>query len=54
MVNEQQTDGDVLNVSLHDAALLEEVELTTTLIIAASDTEKDRLDEDAVDRLLGL
>jgi hypothetical protein len=44
---------DQLNVPLEDAELLAEVELTTNLIIAASEAEA-RLSQDEVDRLLGL
>ena len=44
---------DQLDVPLEDSELLAEVELTTNLIIAA--TESDcRLPQDEVDRLLGL
>jgi hypothetical protein len=46
---------DQLNVPLVDAELLEEVELTTNLIIAASEAEPDgALPQSAIDRLLGL
>lgn len=44
---------DQLNVPLEDSELLAEVELTTNLIIAASESES-RLDQDQVDRLLGI
>ena len=44
---------DQLNVPLEDAELLAEVELTTNLIIAASESEAT-LDQDEVDRLLGV
>ena len=44
---------DQLNVPLEDAELLAEVELTTNLIIAASETDT-ALSQDEVDRLLGL
>jgi hypothetical protein len=44
---------DQLNVPLEDAELLAEVELTTNLIIAASESESS-LPQDQVDRLLGL
>jgi hypothetical protein len=44
---------DQLNVPLEDAELLAEVELTTNLIIAASESETS-LPQDEVDRLLGL
>ena len=45
--------GDQLNVPLEDAELLAEVELTTNLIIAASEADA-RLPQDEVDRLLGV
>ena len=44
---------DQLNVPLEDAELLAEVELTTNLIIAASESD-DALPQAEVDRLLGL
>jgi len=44
---------DQLNVPLEDAELLAEVELTTNLIIAASEAEAT-LAQDEVDRLLGV
>ncbi|HYO38249.1 MAG TPA: hypothetical protein VER39_01200 [Nocardioidaceae bacterium] len=44
---------DQLNVPLEDAELLAEVELTTNLIIAASESES-LLPQSEVDRLLGL
>jgi hypothetical protein len=44
---------DQLNVPLEDAELLAEVELTTNLIIAASESEA-ALSQAEVDRLLGL
>jgi hypothetical protein len=44
---------DQLNVALEDAELLAEVELTTNLIIAASEAD-DALPQAVVDRLLGL
>lgn len=44
---------DQLNVPLVDAELLEEVELTTNLIIAASEADAI-LSQAAVDDLLGL
>ena len=44
---------DQLNVPLEDAELLAEVELTTNLIIAASESEA-ALAQEEVDRLLGL
>jgi hypothetical protein len=44
---------DQLDVPLEDAELLAEVELTTNLIIAASESERP-LSQDDIDRLLGL
>ena len=44
---------DKLNVPLEDAELLAEVELTTNLIIAASESEAS-LSQQQVDELLGL
>jgi hypothetical protein len=44
---------DQLNVPLEDAELLAEVELTTNLIIAASESDAS-LSQDEVDRLLGV
>ncbi len=44
---------DQLNVPLEDVELLAEVELTTNLIIAASEAEAP-LCQDEVDRLLGV
>ena len=44
---------DQLNVPLEDSELLAEVELTTNLIIAASESDRT-LPQDEVDRLLGL
>ena len=44
---------DQLNVPLEDAELLAEVELTTNLIIAASEAD-DCLPQAEIDRLLGL
>jgi len=44
---------DQLNVPLEDAELLAEVELTTNLIIAASEAGS-ALDQDQIDTLLGL
>jgi hypothetical protein len=44
---------DNLNVPLEDAELLAEVELTTNLIIAASESEA-ALSQEQVDDLLGL
>jgi hypothetical protein len=45
--------GDHLDVPLEDAALLEEVELISALMIAASESE-EKLDATEIDRLLGL
>jgi hypothetical protein len=45
--------GDHLDVPLEDAALLEEVELISALMIAASESD-EKLDEHEIDRLLGL
>jgi hypothetical protein len=44
---------DQLNVPLEDAELLAEVELTTNLIIAASESDES-LSQEQVDTLLGL
>ena len=44
---------DQLDVPLEDAELLAEVELTTNLIIAASESEAT-LAQDDIDRLLGV
>lgn len=44
---------DQLNVPLEDAELLAEVELTTNLIIAASEAEAT-LSQSEVDRILGV
>jgi hypothetical protein len=44
---------DKLNVPLEDAELLAEVELTTNLIIAASESDAS-LSQEEVDTLLGL
>ena len=44
---------DQLNVPLEDSELLAEVELTTNLIIAASESDT-ALDQEQIDRLLGL
>jgi hypothetical protein len=45
--------NDQLDVPLEDAELLAEVELTTNLIIAASESEST-LSQQEIDRLLGL
>jgi hypothetical protein len=44
---------DQFDVSLEDGDLLGEVELTTNLIIAASESE-DHLSSDEIDRILGV
>ena len=44
---------DQFDVSLEDVDLLGEVELTTNLIIAASESD-DRLPPDEIDRILGV
>ena len=44
---------DQLDVPLEDAELLAEVELTTNLIIAATESESE-LSQREIDRLLGL
>lgn len=44
---------DQFDVTLEDADLLGEVELTTNLIIAASETE-ERLSLDEIDAILGV
>ena len=44
---------DQLNVPLEDAELLAEVELTTNLIIAASESD-EHLSADEIDRILGV
>ena len=46
-------DDDQLNVPLEDAELLAEVELTTNLIIAATESETS-LSQEEVDRILGV
>jgi hypothetical protein len=49
-------EGDVhdqFDVTLEDGDLLNEVELTTTLIIAASESE-EHLSQDEIDKLLGV
>ena len=49
-------EGDVhdqFDVTLEDGDLLNEVELTTTLIIAASESD-DHLSQEEIDRLLGV
>ncbi len=44
---------DHLDVPLEDAVLLEEVELISSLMIAASEYD-EHLDQEQIDRLLGL
>ena len=44
---------DQFDVSLEDGDLLGEVELTTNLIIAASETD-EMLTQDEIDRILGV
>jgi hypothetical protein len=45
--------GDHLDVPLEDATLMEEVELISTLMIAAGESEEP-LDQQRIDQLLGL
>lgn len=45
---------DELDVALHDAELLDEAELTTSLIIAVTDAGQSHLSQQQIDRLLGL
>ena len=45
--------GDQLDVPLEDAVLLEEVELISTLMVAASEVEGP-MEQSEIDRLLGL
>ncbi|HEY9564826.1 MAG TPA: hypothetical protein VIR30_13760 [Nocardioides sp.] len=45
--------SDQFDVSLEDADLLDEVELTTSLIIAASESDGD-LSQAEIDRILGV
>jgi hypothetical protein len=44
---------DQFDVSLEDAELLREVELTTNLIIAASESD-ERLSAEEIDQILGV
>ncbi len=44
---------DQLDVPLEDSELLEEVEMVSSLILAASDNEEP-LDQAAIDRILGV
>jgi hypothetical protein len=54
-MNQQGTDGvhDQFDVTLEDSDLLGEVELTTNLIIAASESES-RLSQAQIDAILGV
>ena len=45
--------GDQLDVPLEDSELLEEVEMVSTLMLAASENE-ERLDQEEIDRILGV
>ena len=45
--------GDQLDVPLEDSELLEEVEMVSTLILAASENDQ-RLDQEEIDRILGV
>lgn len=45
--------GDQFDVSLEDAELLDEVELTTSLIIAASESDRS-LSQAEIDGILGV
>ena len=47
------TAPDPLDVTLHDAELATEVELTSLLMVAANETE-DMLEQRAIDEILGL
>jgi hypothetical protein len=53
MRQEQATVHDQFDVTLEDADLLGEVELTTNLIIAASESD-DHLSAGQIDEILGL
>ena len=44
---------DQFDVSLEDSDLMGEVELTTNLIIAASESD-ERLSDDQIDKILGV
>jgi hypothetical protein len=50
----QDLSRDSLDVPLVDETLLAELELTTALIIAASECSNGRLRQDQLDRALGL
>ena len=45
--------GDQFDVTLEDPELLQEVELTTNLIIAASETD-EHLSAEEIDKILGV
>ena len=45
--------ADQFDVTLEDPELLQEVELTTNLIIAASESD-DHLPQEEIDRILGV
>ena len=45
--------GDQLDVPLEDSELLEEVEMVSTLMLAASEHD-ERLDQDEIDKILGV
>ena len=45
--------GDQLDVPLEDSELLEEVEMVSTLILAASEND-ERLDQEEIDKILGV
>jgi hypothetical protein len=47
------TVDDVLDVGLHDSDVLDEIEMTTDLIIAASESEV-RLPQQRIDEILGV
>ena len=53
MLREGPTMYDQFDVTLEDSDLLGEVELTTNLIIAASESE-EHLSQDEIDRILGV
>jgi hypothetical protein len=50
---EERVSEDQFDVTLEDAELLEEVELTTDLIIAATETN-ERLPQSRIDEILGV
>lgn len=45
--------NDRLDVPMHDADVLDEIEMTSNLMIAASETSGP-LSQEAIDRILGL